>query len=109
MDTEGIDQLGLWCMNGPDDNGDPIGFPCHVDSCPRIYDELLEWKLALAEEARGRRFMPSSSVESMSAAAARPTRLESIDDVGAEGEDDEDREPPVSYDDDDDDEPVQID
>ena len=85
-------------------------------------DELLQWKLALAEEARGRRFVPSasSSVESMGAhggsPTARPTRLESIDDVGAEGEDDEEREPPVSYDvddddddDDDDDEPVQVD
>ena len=41
LDTQGMRRVGLWCMT---DNGDPIGFPCHVESCPWFYAELEAWK-----------------------------------------------------------------
>lgn len=41
LDTQNITRIGVWCMTN---ESDPIGFPCPVDSCPWMYDELLKWK-----------------------------------------------------------------
>ena len=41
LDRQRISQIGIWCMTN---NSDPIGFPCPVDSCPWMYEELRAWK-----------------------------------------------------------------
>ena len=37
LDSQNIQRIGLWCMTN---ESDPIGFPCPVESCPWIYEEL---------------------------------------------------------------------
>lgn len=41
LDTQGITRIGVWCMTN---ESDPIGFPCPVEPCPWMYDELRKWK-----------------------------------------------------------------
>ena len=41
LDTQRIQRIGVWCMTN---ESDPIGFPCPVDSCPWMLDELRKWK-----------------------------------------------------------------
>ena len=51
LDTQGITRIGVWCMTN---ESDPIGFPCPVDPCPWMYDELLKWKRRPAKTDDGR-------------------------------------------------------
>ena len=41
LDTQRIQRIGVWCMTN---ESDPIGFPCPVDTCPWMLDELRKWK-----------------------------------------------------------------
>lgn len=47
LDTQGITRIGLWCTNvSPASNvTDPIGFPCPLDGCPWMLEELKAWKM----------------------------------------------------------------
>jgi hypothetical protein len=47
LDTQGITRIGLWCTNiSPTSNEtDPIGFPCPLDGCPWMLEEIKAWKM----------------------------------------------------------------
>ena len=41
LDQINVNRIGLWCMTN---DSDPIGFPCPLDNCPWMLEDLRTWK-----------------------------------------------------------------